>query len=115
MQGVGISFLAQYDRELASLRPDILQKLEIEIKYQGYLERQQREIERFDRVERELIPAAFDYRVCKGLKAEALEKLLRVRPATVAQASRISGVTPGDIAVLLVYLKRFSGTVAPVN
>ncbi|HDS01220.1 MAG TPA: tRNA uridine-5-carboxymethylaminomethyl(34) synthesis enzyme MnmG [candidate division Zixibacteria bacterium] len=105
--GVGIDLLKEYDDALAELSGRILKKIEIEVKYQGYLERQMREIEKFDKLEHERIPDNFDYAFCKGLKTEAAEKLNRLRPATVGQASRISGISPGDITVLTIYLKKF--------
>ena len=77
------------------------------MKYEGYLDRQMREIEKFNRLEHEKIPIDFDYDFCKGLKTEASEKLKQLRPATVGQASRISGISPGDSTVLTIYLKKF--------
>jgi tRNA uridine 5-carboxymethylaminomethyl modification enzyme len=105
--GVGIDLLKEYDESLAELPEQILKKIEIEVKYEGYLDRQMREIEKFNRLEHEKIPIDFDYDFCKGLKTEASEKLKQLRPATVGQASRISGISPGDITVLTIYLKKF--------
>lgn len=105
--GVSIDHLKDYDDSLAELPETMLKKIEIEVKYQGYLDRQMREIEKFNKLEKESIPANFDFDYCKGLKKEAYEKLKRLRPATVGQASRISGISPGDITVLLIYLKKY--------
>ncbi|MCP4583879.1 MAG: tRNA uridine-5-carboxymethylaminomethyl(34) synthesis enzyme MnmG [candidate division Zixibacteria bacterium] len=83
----------------------VIEKVLIEIKYEGYLRRQQLQLQRFKSMESLAIPASFDYKEIKGLKTEASEKLSRIKPATLGQASRISGVSPGDIAVLMVNLK----------
>ncbi len=82
-----------------------IEKVLIEIKYEGYLRRQERQLARFKSMEAMIIPESFDYRGIKGLKLEAVEKLARMKPTTLGQASRISGVSPGDIAVLMVNLK----------
>jgi tRNA uridine 5-carboxymethylaminomethyl modification enzyme len=105
--GVCMDHLKDYDESLSKLPQPILKRIEIEVKYQGYLERQMREIEKFNKLEKESIPSDFDFDFCKGLKKEASEKLKRLRPATVGQASRISGISPGDITVLLIYLKKY--------
>ena len=78
----------------------------IEAKYAGYIEKQRREVERVKRLEERPIPDEFDYEVPVGLSNEAREKLRRFRPATVGQASRLSGVNPPDISILLVYLEK---------
>lgn len=90
--------------------PEIFEKAAILIKYQGYLVRQDREIERNRRNESISIPAEIEYRSLTGLKAEAIEKLCRFTPRTLGQASRIEGVTPSDIAVLTMHLKRYSNS-----
>ena len=84
----------------------VAEQVEIQAKYSGYIQRQQDEIIRQRRHADTIIPAGFDYHVVKGLSAEVQEKLVRVRPATVGQASRIPGVTPAAISLLLVYLKK---------
>jgi tRNA uridine 5-carboxymethylaminomethyl modification enzyme len=84
----------------------VAEQVEIQAKYSGYIQRQQDEIARQRRHADSVIPAEFDYHVVKGLSAEVQEKLLRVRPETVGQASRIPGVTPAAISLLLVYLKK---------
>lgn len=84
----------------------IFEKAVILIKYQGYLDKQAREIERHRKNDSKCIPTSIDYRKLSGLKTEALEKLQRFRPRTLGQAGRIEGVTPSDVAVLTIYLKR---------
>jgi tRNA uridine 5-carboxymethylaminomethyl modification enzyme len=83
----------------------VVEKVLIEIKYEGYLIRQQQQLERFKSLESLVIPESLNYTAISGLKTEAREKLNRFKPATLGQASRISGVSPGDIAVLMVNLK----------
>ena len=83
----------------------MVEKVLIEFKYAGYLKRQENQLAQFRKMESLKIPDDFDYNIIKGLKKEAHEKLSRMRPVTLGQASRISGVSPGDIAVLMVYLK----------
>ncbi len=97
--------LARFDGEF-SVNREVLERAAIHIRYHGYIAKQQREIDKFKRMERESIPEEFDFGSVKGLKAEALEKFGRFRPDSLGQAGRIEGVTPGDIAVLSVYLKR---------
>ncbi|PIE45696.1 MAG: tRNA uridine-5-carboxymethylaminomethyl(34) synthesis enzyme MnmG [Gammaproteobacteria bacterium] len=87
--------------------PDVVKgQLEVEIKYEGYLKRQQGEIDKQKRQEAKRIPASFDYQGVKGLSAEVTEKLDRIRPQTIGQASRVPGVTPAAISLILVYLKK---------
>jgi tRNA uridine 5-carboxymethylaminomethyl modification enzyme len=80
--------------------------VEIAAKYAGYIEKQRNEVDRFRRLEEWRIPAEIDYGALGGLRLEAREKLARIRPATVGQASRLAGVNPADISVLLVHLRR---------
>jgi tRNA uridine 5-carboxymethylaminomethyl modification enzyme len=82
-----------------------LKAVETEIKYAGYLEQQQRAIERLKKAEQRAIPAWFDYQAVSGLSREMTEKLQRVRPATLGQASRIPGVTPAAISLVNVYIE----------
>jgi len=100
--------LEALDPELAArhLPDDVKEQVEIETKYDGYIRRQAREIERFARLEHKPIPSGIDYSSITGLTFEAAEKLSAVRPVSIGQASRISGVSPADISVLLVYLER---------
>ena len=83
----------------------LVEKALIEFKYDGYLKRQEQHLAQFKKMESLKIPDNFDYGLIKGLKKEAHEKLVKIKPATLGQASRISGVSPGDIAVLMIYLK----------
>ncbi|MGE3803254.1 MAG: tRNA uridine-5-carboxymethylaminomethyl(34) synthesis enzyme MnmG [Gemmataceae bacterium] len=82
-----------------------IEQVELETKYAGYIERQSQQIERFHRLESKPIPAHFDFQAVPQLRMEAREKLARVRPASIGQASRISGISPSDLAVLLIYLE----------
>ena len=89
-----------------ALTHDIIQQVEIAVKYAGYIERQALEVEKFKTLENKNIPAAFDYSTVPSLRLEARQKLGNIRPGTVGQAARISGVSPADISILLVWLKR---------
>jgi tRNA uridine 5-carboxymethylaminomethyl modification enzyme len=91
----------------------IAEQVEIQIKYQGYIKRQQEEILRQSQHETTLLPADIDYRLVKGLSNEVQQKLNEHKPETIGQASRISGVTPAAISLLLVHLKRGLGGVSP--
>jgi tRNA uridine 5-carboxymethylaminomethyl modification enzyme len=86
-------------------QPTVVEQVVIEAKYHGYVERQNDQVERFQQMEHRRIPANFDYHGLQQLRAEAREKFNKVRPANVGQASRISGITPADVALLLVYLR----------
>lgn len=90
----------------SKLREEILEQIEIEIKYEGYIARQQEQIERFDKQESVLIPEEFNFKRIKTLSIEGKEKLSKIKPRSIGQASRISGVTTADISVLLVHLRR---------
>jgi tRNA uridine 5-carboxymethylaminomethyl modification enzyme len=94
-----------------SLTADEIEQVETEVKYRGYLERQQREVERVERFGTRRIPEAIDYATLRGLRNEAREKLARFRPATIGQAGRLAGVTPADVAVLLVHVERLAALV----
>ena len=87
---------------------DLIQQVEITIKYEGYVDRQAVEVDKMHSLDDKQIPASFDYDTVHSLRTEARQKLHRIRPLTVGQASRISGVSPADISVLLVWLKRGS-------
>jgi tRNA uridine 5-carboxymethylaminomethyl modification enzyme len=79
--------------------------VEIELKYEGYMKRQEETIARLEKYEDKIIPLTLNYSMLNALSAEAREKLSRIKPRSIGQASRISGVTPSDISILLVYLK----------
>ena len=93
------------DRDI-SLRLDVKESVEIEIKYEGYIKRQASDIERSKNSESKIIPVDFDYLSVQSLSREARQKLTQIRPLTLGQASRISGVSPSDVGVLAVWLKR---------
>src|SRR5207237_9677537 len=86
--------------------PEVATQVEIQVKYEGYIERQKREVERRREFESLSLPTDFDYRQVRGLSVEAQQKLNQHKPETVGQASRISGITPAAISLLLVHLKR---------
>ncbi|OWK47493.1 tRNA uridine 5-carboxymethylaminomethyl modification enzyme GidA [Fimbriiglobus ruber] len=86
-------------------RPDVIEQVVLEAKYSGYIDRQAGEVERFRRMENRRIPAQFDFAAVPQLRQEAKDKLTRVRPTSLGQASRVSGITPADLAVLLFYLE----------
>ena len=98
--------LAPFDKNRPDLPDEIFEQVEIEIKYEGYIKRQQAQIDEMRRLEKKLIPADLDYHEISGLRLEAAEKLAKIRPASIGQASRISGVSPADISVLLIHLAR---------
>lgn len=98
--------IAPFDPERPALSAAICEQVEIQLKYDGYLARQQKQVEEFQKAESRLLPADIDYSQLQGLRLEAREKLSAIRPVSVGQASRISGVSPADVAVLLVYLEQ---------
>ncbi|MGQ9591039.1 MAG: tRNA uridine-5-carboxymethylaminomethyl(34) synthesis enzyme MnmG, partial [Planctomycetota bacterium] len=99
--------VAALDEELSrrSFLPDEIEEIEIEAKYEAYIERQKAQVERFRRLEKMALPEDFDYASVPGIRAESREKLSRIRPRSVGQASRIAGVTPADLSVILVLLE----------
>jgi len=86
---------------------DILESIEIEVKYEGFIKRQLEEVERFNRIDKVTIPKDIDYQNISGLSKEVVEKLQKLRPVSLGQASRISGVTPAAISLLMVWLKKY--------
>lgn len=98
--------LAPYDRTRPQLERSVCEKAETEIKYEGYISRQQAQVDEMLRLENKLIPREIDYNAVYGLRLEAAEKLAKIRPANIGQASRISGVSPADVSVLLIYLAK---------
>jgi tRNA uridine 5-carboxymethylaminomethyl modification enzyme len=91
--------------ELAEVTPEVAYQVMCDLKYAGYVARQQTEVDRQQRLAAKRIPTSFDYNRLEQLRAEAREKLTRVRPTNLAQASRISGITPADIALVMVHLE----------
>lgn len=98
--------VAELDSEYKDLPEDIAEQININIKYEGYIERQEKQVENFRRIEGRKLSADICYKDIKGLRLEAGQKLDKFKPMSVGQASRISGVTPADIAVLLIYLSK---------
>ena len=98
--------LRQFDPDMPDLPPEAAEQVEISVKYEGYIQRQAQEVEELRRMEGRKLPPDLDYAVIQGLRLEAREKLAAVRPLDLGQASRISGVSPADIAALMIYLER---------
>jgi len=93
------------DREsVGPLSPEVIEQINIDIKYEGYITRQKQQVEHFKKMEKKLIPADINYDDVSNLRKEARQKLAQVRPASLGQASRISGVSPADVSVLMIYL-----------
>ena len=84
-----------------------MEQININIKYDGYIRRQQKQVEQFKKLEHKKIPETINYDEIKSLRIEAVQKLKQYRPVSIGQASRISGVSPADISVLLVYLEQY--------
>ena len=99
--------LSAIDPMRKSLPDDVIEQVEIEIKYEGYIERQLKQVEHYKKMEKKKIPADIDYNDIGSLRLEARQKLIAYKPLSVGQASRISGVSPADISVLLVYLEHY--------
>lgn len=96
--------LAPFDTERPPLADEVTEQVEIQIKYEGYIQKQLMQVEQMRKLESRLLPEDICYEQVRGLRLEAIEKLQRVRPYNIGQASRISGVSPADISVLLIYL-----------
>ena len=100
--------IAPFDADRPQLPESVTEEVEIQIKYAGYLERQRKQVEEFKKEESRRLPADVDYNAIVGLRLEAREKLAAIRPMSIGQAGRISGVSPSDIAVLLIWLEQNS-------
>ena len=98
--------LRQFDPDFPDLPEEVAEQVEIRVKYEGYIQRQLQEVVDFQKMEDHALPPALDYSAIQGLRLEAREKLQAVRPLNLGQASRISGVSPADIAALMIYLER---------
>ena len=98
--------LAAVDRERAVLPEEVLEQVNIQVKYEGYIARQTEQVEKYKKLENKKIPDTVDYDQIGNLRTEARQKLKQVKPLNIGQASRISGVSPADISVLLIYLSK---------
>lgn len=98
--------LAELDPERKKLPRRVCEQVNIEIKYEGYIKRQKQQVEHFKRLEGKRLPKDINYKELKGLRMEAQQKLDRIRPENIGQAGRISGVSPADISVLMIYLEQ---------
>jgi tRNA uridine 5-carboxymethylaminomethyl modification enzyme len=106
--------LEEWDAELKGFEPNVVEQVVLEAKYAGYIDRQSAQVERFHRLEGKPIPPTFDYHAIPQLRYEAKEKLHTIRPMSLGQASRISGIHPADLAVLLLYLEE-PARMTPIN
>jgi tRNA uridine 5-carboxymethylaminomethyl modification enzyme len=97
--------LGPFDLERPELSPAVQEAVEVQVKYAGYIQRQLKQVEQFKKEESRLLPQDIDYSAITGLRLEARQKLGEIRPMNLGQASRISGVSPADLAVLMVYLE----------
>ncbi len=98
--------LTDIDTNRLSLPNDVMEQVDINIKYEGYIRRQKQQVSQYKKLENRKLQAEFDYADVKGLRREAIQKLNLYKPLSIGQASRISGVSPADISVLLVYLEQ---------
>ncbi|MBQ7013340.1 MAG: tRNA uridine-5-carboxymethylaminomethyl(34) synthesis enzyme MnmG [Oscillospiraceae bacterium] len=103
---LGYAMLAPFDADRPSLSPEVQEQVEIQIKYEGYIQRQNLQIEQARKLEEKKLPIDLDYQTVRGLRLEAAEKLNQRKPLSIGQASRISGVSPADITVLHVWLEQ---------
>ena len=98
--------LGEIDIERPELPKEVVEEVEIQVKYEGYLKLQEAQVEKFKKLETKKLPEDIDYKELKGLRIEARQKLNKIKPTSVGQASRISGVSPADVSVLLIYLEQ---------
>lgn len=103
---LGYDMLAEFDKERPELPRNVREKVETEVKYEGYITRQRAQVNEMLRLENKTIPSDINYDDVYGLRLEAVEKLKKIKPVNIGQASRISGVSPADISVLLIFLSR---------
>ena len=104
--GIVYADLASIDPHYEALSPEIEQQVDISLRYDGYLEKERKQVEAFRRAENTLLPQGFDYTTLEGLRIEARQKLTAQQPRSLGEASRISGVSPGDVTVLMVWLEK---------
>jgi tRNA uridine 5-carboxymethylaminomethyl modification enzyme len=105
-EGIGYEDLYEIDSEMPELTKEEKEQVEIKIKYEGYIEKQQRQVEQFKKMEKVLLPEDIEYKKIKGLRNEAQQKLDSVKPVSLGMAGRISGVSPADVQVLYVYIEQ---------
>ena len=103
---VSYADIAPFDPQQPELSAAVTEEVEIQIKYAGYLARQEKQVAEFKKEESRLLPEDIDYNAIAGLRLEARQKLAEIRPVSIGQAGRISGVSPADIAVLLIYMEQ---------
>ncbi len=101
---IGYDVIRQIDPECPDLDQSIIEQIEVEVKYEGYIQKQLKQVEQAKKLEKKRLPIDFNYTLIKGLRLEAQEKLNKIKPLNIGQASRISGVSPADISVLLIWL-----------
>ena len=106
---VSIDQLSEIETGINDYPADWVSHTELDVKYAGYIDRQMKQVNRFRKMEERVIPSDFDYNAIEGISTESREKLKKIRPVSIGQASRISGVRNSDIAVLMVLLKRKPG------
>ncbi|MBF7096078.1 tRNA uridine-5-carboxymethylaminomethyl(34) synthesis enzyme MnmG [Alkalibacter mobilis] len=99
--------LEKFDPDRPELPKNVIEQVEIQIKYEGYIKKQMNQVEQFKKLEKKKIPESIDYEKINGLRLEARQKLSKIQPISIGHASRISGVSPADISVLLVYMENF--------
>ena len=98
--------MASIDKNRPNLSDSIVEQVEIELRYEGYIERQRKQVEHFKKMETRKIPVNIDYDDVPSLRIEARQRLKEFRPLSIGQASRLSGVSPADVSVLLIYLEK---------
>ena len=103
---IGYSILEKYDQNMPNISEEIKEQVEINLKYEGYIKKQQQKVENMKKLETKKLPTEVDYSKIKELRLEAREKLNMIKPVNLGQALRISGVNPADVAVLNIWLKQ---------
>ena len=98
--------LLEIDEDRPELSDEVQEEVEIQVKYAGYIKLQEEQVKKFKKLETKILPENINYQDIKGLRIEARQKLDKIKPQSVGQASRISGVSPADISVLLIYLEQ---------
>ena len=102
--------LEELDPKRPKLDRQVIEEVEIMVKYEGYIKMQEKQVEAFKKLEKKLLPDDVDYNTIKGIRLEARQKLNKYKPYSIGQASRISGVSPADISVLLIFLEQYGKT-----